>query len=69
MLEIASSRATEFKDDLPLANYSKNVSRNSKSGLRVLNEKEIVERLSHPNILNCLEIIGRVEPAKRASGR
>jgi hypothetical protein len=31
----------------------------SKSALKLLNEKEIIERISHPNILNCLEIIGK----------
>jgi len=31
----------------------------SKSSFEVPNEKEIIERICHPNILDCLEIIGK----------
>jgi hypothetical protein len=61
---MGSSRAMDIRNESSaVEKYLKADSKllnKSKSGLEVLNEKEIIERVSHPNILECTEIIGTI---------
>ena len=60
LLERESLKPNEGKSRAQILKEISKRSQLSKSALKLLNEKEIIERISHPNILNCLEIIGNL---------